>query len=191
MTICVYLIGTVILNQDRYKVLHLTCFYKYHSLIFGQLLTGFDGVVYPVAKKDTDINRFYEIYAAEINKNRKVYMFFTGFLCFISYDNIKKAVACMDIVFIICNLCAQLLCHPACLIRSLTALQYKQVVFHIVVDRAYAFLVFELVLIIGILLLELCDLHLVTLFLLPEIQNILGVHKNHHKNSRQNPKADI
>ncbi len=34
MTVCVYLIGTVILNQDRYKVLHLTRFHKDHSLIF-------------------------------------------------------------------------------------------------------------------------------------------------------------
>ena len=51
MTVRVYLIGTVILNQDRYKVLHLTCFYKYHSLFFRQLLTGFDGVVYPIAER--------------------------------------------------------------------------------------------------------------------------------------------
>lgn len=88
MTVRVYLIGTVILNQDRYKVLHLTCFYKYHSLFFRQLLTGFDGVVYPIAEKSADVKRLYEIHAVEIYKSRKIDMLFTGFLCFISYDNI-------------------------------------------------------------------------------------------------------
>ena len=55
-------------------------------------------------------------------------------------------------------------------------------IFHIVVNGAYALLVFLLVLIIGVLLLELGDLHFVPLFLLSEIKDILCVHKNHHKN---------
>lgn len=89
MTVCVYFIGTVILNQDRYKILHLTCFYKYYTLFVGKFFAGFDGIIYPVAEKGADVKRLYEIYTTKINKSRKVDMLFTGFLCFISYDNIK------------------------------------------------------------------------------------------------------
>ena len=99
-----FLRHTVILNQDRYKILHLTRFHKDHTLFFRQLLACFDGIIYSVSEKGADVTRFYEIHAAEIYKGRKIDMLFTGFLRLISYDNIKKTIACMDIVFIIRNL---------------------------------------------------------------------------------------
>lgn len=89
MTVCVYFISAVVLNQDRYKILHLTCFYKYYTLFVGKFFAGFDGIVNPVAKQSADVKRLYEIHAAEIYKSRKIDPLFTGFLCFISYDNIK------------------------------------------------------------------------------------------------------
>lgn len=89
MTVCVCFLSAVVLDQDRYKILHLARFYKDHTLFLRQLLACFDGIVYSVAEKGADVKRLYEIYTTKINKSRKVYMFFTGFLCFISYDNIK------------------------------------------------------------------------------------------------------
>ena len=84
-------------------------------------------------------------------------------------DDIQEFIARMDIVFVVCDLSAQFLRHLAGLLGVLLALQHQQVIFHIVVDGAYALLVFELVLIVGVLLLKLGDLHLVPLFLLSEI----------------------
>lgn len=89
MTVCVYFISAVVLNQDKDKVLHLACLNKYYTLFVGKFLAGFDGIVDPVSKQGADVKWLYEIYTTKINKSRKVYMFFTGFLCFISYDNIK------------------------------------------------------------------------------------------------------
>ena len=89
MTVCVYFISAVILNQDRDKILHLARFDENHTLFFRQFLACFNGVVDPVAEQGADVKRLYEIHAAEIYKSRKVDMLFTGFLRLISYDNIK------------------------------------------------------------------------------------------------------
>ena len=51
-----------------------------YSLIFRQLLPGFDGVVNPVAKQSADVKWLYEIHTAEIYKGdvykRQVKKFF-------------------------------------------------------------------------------------------------------------------
>lgn len=88
MTVCVCFLSAVVLDQDRYKILHLTCLNKYYTLFVRKFLACFDGIVYSVAEKGADVKRLYEIYTTKINKSRKVDMLFTGFLCFISYDNI-------------------------------------------------------------------------------------------------------
>ena len=51
MTVCVCFLSAVVLDQDRYKILHLTCLNKYYTLFVGKFLAGFDGIVYSVAEK--------------------------------------------------------------------------------------------------------------------------------------------
>ena len=50
MSVCVYFISAVVLNQDRDKILHLTCLNKYYTLFVRKFLAGFDGIIYSVAE---------------------------------------------------------------------------------------------------------------------------------------------
>ena len=105
-------------------------FYAFNHLNLGQ------------TKNSADVQWLHEVDPVKVNNCGKINLLFTGFLRLILDDNIKEVVARMDIVFIVRNLGSQILRHFACLIRCLTALKYEQVVFHIVVYGAYAFLVF-------------------------------------------------
>ena len=69
-------------------------------------------------------------------------MLLPGFFCLILDNDIKKIIAGMNVIFIVRDLRTQLLRHLPGSFRSLTALKYKQMILHIVVDRPHPLFIF-------------------------------------------------
>ena len=102
--ILLMLLRAIIFYEHGQEILYPPGFDKYHALVPGKIFTCLDSVVYSVAEQGADVQRLNEVYAVKINGGGKVDMLFTGFLCLILNDNVKKVIACMNIIFVSRNL---------------------------------------------------------------------------------------
>ena len=133
---------TIIFDQNGNKIIHPPCFHCDNSLILRQFSARFNGIVDSIAEKGADVQRLYEIYIAKINKSREIDLLFPGFFRLISDNDIKEIISGMDVIFIVRDLRAQLLRHPAGNFCSLTAFKYKEMIFHIMIDCPHPLLIF-------------------------------------------------